>query len=93
MLRSQIETGSTYLARVSGKVVPLKILRKLPTGGWRALNMLSGRKIRVKSGRRLLGVCADSTARAIEQAERLIADPGQPIEMDKELIRLFGRIF
>lgn len=53
MKDSQVQIGSTYAAKVSGKIVPVRIIAKSPYGGWDAVNTETGRQIRVRSGRRL----------------------------------------
>ena len=89
MLATDVKTGGTYLRRKR----PVRILRRLPSGGWRAVYLDTGRKLRVKSGR-ALSPCSDALARATLLADRLIADPAQlHAHHDPALRQLFGEIF
>ena len=56
MRKRDVVIGTTYLAKVSGRVVPVVILRESPYGGWVARNRETGREIHVRSAQRLRGV-------------------------------------
>lgn len=53
MRKADIEIGGTYEARVSARLVPVRILEPSPLGGWRALNTLTNREIRIKTAAKL----------------------------------------
>ncbi len=53
MKKADISIGSTYLAKVSGRVVPVKINSVSDYGGWYATNTITGKEIRIKSAQRL----------------------------------------
>jgi len=53
MKKKEIVVGNIYLAKVSKVLVPVKILRESPLGGWIGENLKTGRQIRIKSPRRL----------------------------------------
>ena len=53
MKKNEIKIGTTYLAKVTGKVVPVKITRENRLGGWDAVNTATGKTIRIKSAARL----------------------------------------
>lgn len=53
MKASEVQVGKTYLAKVSGRVCPVSIIRAVPWGGYDALNTATGRLIRIRSARRL----------------------------------------
>ena len=53
MKKAQIKIGSTYIAKVSGKLAPVKIIGLSVYGGWNAVNKDTGRTIRIKSAARL----------------------------------------
>jgi hypothetical protein len=53
MKKDDIKLGGTYLAKVSGKVVPVLITGESPYGGWDAVNTQTKRAIRVRSAARL----------------------------------------
>jgi hypothetical protein len=53
MKKSEITIGGVYVAKVSGKLVPVRIVRANPYGGWEAINTATGREVRVKTAARL----------------------------------------
>ena len=55
MKRSEVLIGRTYMAKVTGKVVPVRLDASNPHGGWDGTNMATGRPVRIKSAKRLRG--------------------------------------
>lgn len=55
MKKDEITIGGTYLAKVSDKVVPVRIDAANPRGGWDATNLATDKKVRIKSAQRLRG--------------------------------------
>lgn len=54
MKTREVEIGSVYTAKVSGKVTNVRILRVNPFGvGWVGVNLLTGREVHIRSARRL----------------------------------------
>ncbi len=53
MKKNDVELGATYVAKVSGKRVHVRIEREGAHGGWEAVNVETGRSIHVKSAQRL----------------------------------------
>ncbi len=53
MKKHEITIGGVYAAKVSGRIVPVKITGESPYGGWRTVNMQTQRAIRVRSAARL----------------------------------------
>ena len=53
MKRSEIEIGHVYTAKVSDKVVEVRIEAENRHGGWHATNLATGKKVRIKSAQRL----------------------------------------
>jgi hypothetical protein len=53
MKKDEIKVGGTYLAKVSDKVVPVRIDAENAHGGWDATNLLTDKKVRIKSAQRL----------------------------------------
>lgn len=53
MKTKDIVIGKTYAAKVSGTVVPVRIIRESPYGGWDGVNTQTGRQVRIKSPQRL----------------------------------------
>ncbi|MFO8012585.1 MAG: winged helix-turn-helix domain-containing protein [Phycisphaerae bacterium] len=55
MKKADVKVGNVYGAKVSGKVVPVRIDAENPRGGWDATNTATNKKVRIKSARRLRG--------------------------------------
>ena len=55
MKKRDVQKGKTYLAKVSGMVVPVRIDQESPYGGWEATNTKTGRAVRIKTAARLRG--------------------------------------
>ena len=66
MKKSDVQIGHTYLAKVSGQVVPVKILGESPYKGWIARNEKTGREVRIKSAQRLRGEFNGGRSRAVQ---------------------------
>ena len=58
MKKHEVQIGETYVAKVSGILAPVKITGVCPHGGWDAVNVKTGRQVRVKSAMRLRCVLA-----------------------------------
>lgn len=48
-----IAVGNTYIVRVSGHLVPIKLVESSPNGGWYGRNMTTGREIRIRTAAKL----------------------------------------
>jgi hypothetical protein len=55
MKKTDVQIGGRYLAKVSGSVVPVRITRESPYGGWDAVNETTERKVHIRSAQRLRG--------------------------------------
>jgi hypothetical protein len=93
MKKDNVKVGSIYAVKVSGSVVPVRLDRESPHGGWLGVNMKTHKEVRVKSAQRLRGLWPKKTmpitpeaAQAIHHAdqenarldeERSNADDGQ----------------
>lgn len=53
MKNSEVQLGGTYTAKVSNKVVSVRIDAVNRHGGWSATNLMTGKTIRIKSAQRL----------------------------------------
>jgi hypothetical protein len=53
MKKRGIRIGETYLAKVSGKVVPVRTTGESVYGGWNAVNTTTGREVRIRRAARL----------------------------------------
>ena len=53
MKKAQVEIGSVYIAKVSGRLSRVKILRDSIYGGWVGLNLDTNCEVRIKTAGRL----------------------------------------
>jgi len=65
MKKSDVKLGGRYTAKVSDKVVVVRIDAENPHGGWDATNESTGKKVRIKSARRLRGAVRKSKPMAL----------------------------
>jgi hypothetical protein len=56
MKKAEVQINETYIAKVSGNLVPVKITGESLHGGWDAINTKTKKKIRIKSAQRLRSV-------------------------------------
>lgn len=55
MKKEQVTIGGVYSAKITDKVVPVRIDAENKHGGWDATNLQTNRKVRIKSPQRLRG--------------------------------------
>jgi hypothetical protein len=55
MNKSDVKVGGTYTAKVSDRLVPVRIDSVHSRGGWNATNTKTGKRIHIKSAQRLRG--------------------------------------
>jgi len=68
MKKSDVKLGGTYLAKVTDKVVSVRLDAENPHGGWDGTNLATGKKVRIKSAQRLRGPAkSKKTAQKDEQ--------------------------
>jgi len=53
MKKAEIQIGKAYIAKVSGKLVPVRIYSECSLGGWYGKNLITGREVRIKTAARL----------------------------------------
>lgn len=53
MKKANVKIGTTYVAKVSNHVVPVRIDSLNVYGGWNGTNLETGRSVRIKSAQRL----------------------------------------
>jgi hypothetical protein len=72
MKKSEVEIGKLYTAKVTNKLVQVRIEAESRYGGWDAINLATGKKIRIQSAQRLRGEVRKSAAelRAIARADQ-----------------------
>lgn len=63
MKKDDVEIGGTYMAKVSDKVVAVRIDAANSRGGWDATNLSTNKQIRIKSAQRLRGPAPQRHAR------------------------------
>jgi len=61
MKKAQVKVGGIYAAKVSGKVVQVRIDAENPHGGWDATNLATKKKVRIKSAQRLRAATRGAT--------------------------------
>jgi hypothetical protein len=55
MKKNEVRVGATYLAKISNKVVAVRIDSEHPRGGWNAINTATTKKVHIKSAQALRG--------------------------------------
>jgi len=65
MKKADVKVGGRYSAKVSDKVVVVRIDAENPHGGWDATNEATGKRVRVKSAQRLRGAVHKSKPMAL----------------------------
>jgi hypothetical protein len=53
MKKKEVTVGETYVAKVSGRITAVRITSENPYGGWMAVNVSTGRPIRIRTAARL----------------------------------------
>lgn len=74
MKKNQIDIGGVYTAKVSDKVVNVRIDSEHRSGGWHATNLKTSKKIHIKTARRLRSKVKEAKA----------ADPAKPKAAGKD---------
>ncbi len=86
MKKNEVTIGHTYEAKVSDRIVSVRIDSVNSHGGWNATNTATGKRIRIKSPQRLRrAVGADRKAKIAaaegrEAVEAVVANDGQAAE-------------
>ena len=73
MKKDDVQTGATYLVKVAGNLVPVKITREHDNGGWEGTSVKTGKTIRIKSAQRLRK-CLDDAAPVAAKAKEATKD-------------------
>jgi hypothetical protein len=55
MKKKDVQTGRTYIVKVSGKLSRVRLTSESPFGGWYGRSLETGRDVRVRSAARLRG--------------------------------------
>lgn len=78
MKKNEVRMGQTYLVKVAGNLVPVKITREHENGGWEGTSVKTGKTIRIKSPQRLrkrLDDAASVATKAREATQDATATP------------------
>jgi len=77
MKKADVKTGEVYSAKVSGNIVPVRIDRENPRGGWDGTNLKTKKSVRIKSAQRLRSKAGAApgkkTAKAADGAAQTVA--------------------
>jgi len=75
MKTSDVRIGGVYYAKVTGKVVPVRIDAARTPRGWYATNLKTGKRIYIKTAQRLRGVARPEDAAPKKQHENATGSP------------------
>lgn len=59
MKKHEIHVGAVYAVKVSGRVVPVKIITIAGSGGWYGISLVTHAEVRIKSAQRCRWRCTD----------------------------------
>jgi hypothetical protein len=62
MKKSEVKIGGVYTAKVTNKIVQVRIEAESRYGGWDATNLETGKKVRIQSAARLRGEASTTAA-------------------------------
>lgn len=83
MQQSNVHIGETYLAKVTSKLVPVRIGTANVNGGWDAKNLKTGKAVRIKSAQRLRYAC-DSDGKMVTGKKAAAQNIGTATQQQKE---------
>jgi hypothetical protein len=84
MKKDQVKVGGTYLAKVTDKVVPVRLDAENPHGGWDATNLATNKKVRIKSAQRLRGPAKGAKLEPPEKTAKSDPDRVPLTQLDKQ---------
>jgi len=73
MKKTDVQINATYLVKVAGNLVPVKITHEHDNGGWEGRSVKTGKTIRIKSAQRLRK-CLDDAAPVAAKAKAATQD-------------------
>ena len=81
MKKKDVAVGGTYAAKVSGKVVDVRIDAVHQNGGWTATNLATKKQVRIKSAQRLRGKAGKTKASPApkKDAKAAVKAKGAPV--------------
>jgi hypothetical protein len=81
MKKEDVKLGQTYLVKVAGNLVPVKIINEHDNGGWIGEIEKSGKPIRVKSPQRLCKCLSDAK---VKPAKRILTKTEYEAEANQD---------
>jgi hypothetical protein len=78
MKKNEVQIGGVYSAKVSDKLVEVRIDAENRHGGWDATNLATNKKVRIKSAQRLRAVVGGESAEPATPAEPDAPAPEAP---------------
>ena len=78
MKKNEVQVGGVYSAKVSDKMVQVRIDAENRHGGWDATNLATNKKVRIKSAQRLRAVVGGESAEPATPAEPEAPAPETP---------------
>ena len=93
MKKDDVKVGQTYLAKVSNKVVRVRIDRGSRHGGWDATNLATNKKVRIKSAQRLRAAAKPKPKRPKKAAKDAADKPKRVSALDAaaEVLKKAGK--
>ena len=83
MKKSQVKVGGLYTAKVSDKLVTVRIDSAHSAGGWNATNTRTGKRIRIKSAQRLRGGAKSAAKAEARETTKAVAHDAKAKVVDK----------
>ncbi len=82
MKKDNVKVGQVYATKVSGAVVPVRLDRESPHGGWLGTTMTTRKEVRIKSSQRLRGLWPKKTMPIITEKadDKGVADTVAAVE-------------
>ena len=92
MKKNEVKVGKVYSAKVTGKMVPVRIDAVNPHGGWEATNMVTKKRIFIKSAQRLRGLATTWPDKAEAKPAAKVATPAKkPAKPSKDATKAAKR--
>ena len=92
MKKNEVKVGKVYSAKVTGKMVPVRIDAVNPHGGWEATNLVTKKRIFIKSAQRLRGLAATWPGKAEAKPAAKVATPAKkPAKASKDATKAAKR--
>jgi hypothetical protein len=90
--KDEVKIGETYTAKVSDKVVPVRIDKENPRGGWDATNLVTNKQVRIKSAQRLRGRVATPALAPASGKDDAKRAPKQPVKKKLSIAERRARV-